>query len=165
MRQKVVTIDPNGTSLKSVANFDSSVKVPSVNTSSETIESIMSLRKDILDIGEFTDGNDRSENLFLHDLHLLIDIGEDGGLNEVSFLSVTFTAEGDVGTFVLTGFDVVHDTSELEFRNLRTLDGGSLEWITDFIVLGAFGEFLDEFIVDAFLDVNSRTSTAALTLY
>jgi len=163
MRQEVVTVDPDGTSLKSVTDFNGNIEILGVNTSSETVESIMSLGKDILSICEFTNGNDRSEDFFLHNLHLLIDFSEDGRLDEIAFLAVTFTTEDDLGSLVFAGFDIIHDTRELKFRDLRTLDGGCLEWIADLVLLCAFSESLDKFVVNAFLHIYSRTSAAALT--
>jgi hypothetical protein len=46
---------------------------------------------------------------------------------------------------------------------LRALNGFLVEGIADDILLGAFGEFLHEFIVDSFLYVNSGASAATLS--
>ena len=113
--EKVVAINPDRPSLKSVADFNRSIQILSVNTRSKPIKRIMSLCENILNILEFSDSDNRSENFFLHNLHFLVDTSENSGLNEISFLAVTFTAEYNFGAFVFAGFDVIHDTRELEF--------------------------------------------------
>jgi len=159
-----VAVDPDGTGLKSVADFNCRVEVLGMNRRSETVERVVSLAEDILDILEFGDGNDGSEDFFLHDLHPLVDFSEDGGLDKISFLSVTFTTKSDLGTLILAGLDVIHNSSELQLGDLRALDGVGFEWIADDVLLGALGESLDELVVDVFLDVDPRASTAALTV-
>jgi hypothetical protein len=57
-----------------------------------------------------------------------------------------------------------HDSVELELRNLRTLEGVGGKGVTDDVLLSTLLEALDELLVDALLHVNSRTSTAALSV-
>ena len=163
MRQKVVAIDPDRSSLKSIANLNGSIEILSVHRRRQSVKRIVRLLEDIGDILEFGDGDDRSEDFFLHNLHLRGDVGEDCGFDEITFLAVTFTAESDFRTLVLARLDVVHDTGELEFGDLRALDGIAFEWVSDDVFLCAGSKFLDEFVVDLFLDVNTRSSTATLT--
>lgn len=137
MRQKVVAVDPDGASLKSVANFNGSIKILGVHRRGQSVECIMGLLEDIIDILEFGDGDDGTENFFLHNLHLFVDASEDGGLNEITFFSVTFAAELDLCAFVFTRFDVFHDSCKLEFRDLRALNGVAFEWIADDVFLCA----------------------------
>ncbi len=80
---------------------------------------------------ELADGADGSEDLLLHDLHVLADTGEDGGLDEVTLLAVSLTTGLDLGTCLLAGLDVVHDAVELELADLRTLEGVCCEWVTN----------------------------------
>lgn len=164
MRQKVVAVNPDRSRLKSVADFNRCVQVLRVDAGRKTVERVMSLRENIIDIFELANSDNGSENFFLHNLHLFVDIGEDGGLNEITLFAVTFAAELDFSTLVLTSLDVIHDACELEFRDLWTLDGAAFEWIADNILLGSSGEFLHEFVVDIFLDVDTRSSATTLTL-
>ena len=55
---------------------------------------------------EFSDGADGAEDLFLHDLHVFADVGEDGWLNEVTFFAVTVAADFDLGALLLAGVNV-----------------------------------------------------------
>src|SRR5436189_2786031 len=163
MRQKVVAINPNGPSLKSVTNLDRSIQILGMHTGSKSIKCIVSLFKDIFNIFKLPNSNNRSENFFLHYLHSFVDACENRRLNEISLFAVTFTAEYDFGTFILAGFDVVHNTCELKFRDLWTLDSLGCEWIADDIFLCTGSEFLNEFVVNVLLDINTRSSAAALT--
>lgn len=52
----------------------------------------------------------RAEDLLLHDGHFGLDVGEDGGLNEEPFTSMSFATKMNVGTFLLADINVVHDT-------------------------------------------------------
>ena len=56
-----------------------------------------------LELGDRADG---AEDLLLHDLHILADVGEDRGLDEVTFLSVTSTTDFDFGAGLLTLINV-----------------------------------------------------------
>lgn len=51
-------------------------------------------------------------------------------LDEVTGLSVSLTTGNDGGTLLNTTFDVIHDSVVLGLRNLRTLVGGLVEWIS-----------------------------------
>ncbi len=64
---------------------------------------------------EFRDGADGAEDLFLHDLHVFADVGEDGWLDEVTFLAVTLAANFDFGALLLAGVDVARETLVNEF--------------------------------------------------
>ena len=56
--------------------------------------------------------------------------GEAYWLDEVSGLPVSLTTGDDGGTFLHTTLDVVHDSVVLGLRDLGTLVGGLVEWIS-----------------------------------
>ena len=162
MRQEIVAIDPNRPSLKSIRDLNCRIQVLSMNTCGKTVKRLMRLFQNILNILKLGDRDNRSKDFFLHNFHFLVDVGENGGLNEITFLAVTFTAECDFGTLLLAGFDVVHDPGKLEFGDLRALDCLLVKGVADDILLCFGGEFCNEFVVDAFLYVNSGPSAATL---
>jgi len=123
MRQEIVAIDPNRPSLKSIRDLNRDIQILSMNTGGKTVKRLMRLLQNIFNILKLSDRYNWSEDLFLHNLHFLIDVGENGWLNEITFPPMTFAAECDFGTFIFTGFDVVHDPGKLEFGDLRALDG------------------------------------------
>jgi hypothetical protein len=100
-------------------------------------------------------------------------------LDEVTLLSVSLTTGDDGSALLLTALDVVHDSVVLGLRDLRTLVGSSLEWITAYQLIplcarlsyspdlklgGGSLELLGELVVDALLNVDSRTSATCLTV-
>ncbi len=56
-----------------------------------------------LELGDRADG---AENLFLHDLHVFGDVGEDCWLDEVALFTVTLATDFDFGAFLLSMVDV-----------------------------------------------------------
>lgn len=104
--QHVVLINPDGTSAEGVGDTDGGVEVGGVDSGGETVGAGVSEPNGVFFGLEFGDGADGAEDLFLHDLHVLADAGEDGGLDEVSLLTVTFTADFDLGALLLAGIDV-----------------------------------------------------------
>lgn len=164
VREHVVAVDPDGTGLKGVGYSDGGVKVCSVNGSGETVCGLVSSLDDLIFGVKLGDSADGTEDLFLHDLHVFRDAGEDGGLDEVSFVTVSVTTGLNLGTGFLAGLDVVHDSVVLELADLRSLEGVGGEWVTN-NVLGCSGlELLDKFVVDTGLDVDSRSGAAALAV-
>merc|ERR1712098_518861 len=104
------------------------------------------------------------ENLFLHDLHVLLHTREDSRLDEVTFLAMAIATSLNLGTSILASLDVVHDAVKLQLADLRTLEGVAGEWVTNNVLCGAALEGLDKLVVDARLDVNARAGTAALAV-
>ena len=100
----------------------------------------------------------------MHDLHVLGDVGEDGGLDEVSLVPMALSSSNNRGTFLLALLDVAHDTVVLQLGDLRTLEGVGAEWIADLVLDSARLELLNKLVVDTRLDVDARTSTAALAV-
>jgi hypothetical protein len=64
-----------------------------MNTRSKAIKRIMGFLKNIFHIPELRNRNNGPENFLLHDLHLLIHVGEHRGLDEVTLIAVTFPAQ------------------------------------------------------------------------
>lgn len=160
----VVAVDPHGTGLEGVGDTDGGVEVGGVHGSGETVGGLVTSLDDLFLGLELGDGAHGAEDLFLHDLHVLADTGEDGGLDEVSLLTVSLTTGLELGTRLLAGLDVVHDSVVLELADLGTLEGVGGEWVTDHVLLRSLSEGLDELVVHARLHVDAGSGTAALTV-
>lgn len=77
---------------------------------------------------------------------------------------MALTTDLDLGTGLLALLDVTHDTVELELRDLGALEGVWLEWIADLVLVGTLLEAGKELVVDALLDEDTGTGTAALAV-
>lgn len=113
---------------------------------------------------ELGDGADGAEDLFLHDLHVGADVGEDGGLDEVALVAVAGAAGLDSGALVGAGLDVAHDAVELQLGDLGALEGLGVEGIADLVGLGARLERREELVVDILLDEDAGAGAAALAV-
>ena len=160
----VVLIDPDSTSTELVGDPDGGVEILGVDSRGKTVGGVVSFLDDLLLSVELGNGADRAEDFFLHDLHVLSDIGEDGGLNEVSLVAVTLTASDDGSTFLLTFLDVTHDAVVLKLRDLWALEGVGSEWITDLVGGGTLLESLNELVINTRLDIHTGTGAAALAV-
>jgi len=92
------------------------------HTSSETVCGRVADLDSILLCLELGNRANRAEDLLLHDLHVLGDVGEDGWLDEVSDVTLALTTCLDPGTSLLTSVDVAHDAVKLKLADLRTLE-------------------------------------------
>ena len=57
---------------------------------------------------ELGDGADGTKDLFLHDLHVIGDVTENGGLDEVALLALALAANLDGSTGLLAVLDVAN---------------------------------------------------------
>lgn len=135
-----------------------------MDSGGETVSGVVGKVNDLSLVLELGNSADGAENLLLHDLHVGADVGEDGGLDEVTLVTETLTTDLDGGTLVLTGLDVAHDTVVLELRDLGTLEGLLVEGVTDLVLLSSLLEGSEELVVDGLLDKDTGTSTAALAV-
>lgn len=74
--------------------------------SSKTICSVVADSDGLFLSLELGDRADRTEDLFLYNLHIFSDVGEDSGLDEVAFVANTLATSLDGGTSLLTSLDV-----------------------------------------------------------
>lgn len=118
----------------------------------------------LVNVLELLDGDDGAEDLFLGNLHVTSNVGEQSGLDEVALVTVALTTLSDGGTLLLAALDVVHDTLELELRDLGTLEGVDGEGVTELVLGGTLLEASDEFVVDLLVDQDTRTGAAALAV-
>ena len=87
----VRTIDPCSPRLEPVCCIERTLQVLREH-SSQPIYNVVRLSDHVVLIFELDDDTDRTEDFFLHDLHRRVDIGKDGGCDEVAFCSLALTA-------------------------------------------------------------------------
>lgn len=179
--KSVVCVDPDSSGLERIGDLHGRLQVGGVDSGSETVGGRVANLDDFFLGLELGDGAHWSKNLFLLNLHVLGDVGEDGRLNEVALLTLALTARLDGGASLLALLDVAelgisdalhtqmseilpHDTIELKLRNLRTLEGLLGEWVTDVVLSSTLPESLHELVIDGLLYVDTRTSAAGLTM-
>lgn len=104
--QSVVGVDPHGAGLERIADLDGGVEVGGVHGGGKAVGALVAGGDDLLLGGELGDGADGAEDLLLHDLHVLGDVGEDGGLDEVALVALAVAADLDGGAGFLAGLDV-----------------------------------------------------------
>jgi hypothetical protein len=104
--KSVVCVDPDSTSLEGVGNLNGSVEVGCVDSGSETVCGVVTEADGVFLVLELGDRADGTEDLLLHDGHVVLDVGEDRGFDEVSLVTLALTTSDNGGTFVLTGLDV-----------------------------------------------------------
>src|SRR5205085_12653781 len=98
------------------------------------------------------------------DLHLVLHVREDRGLNEISLLANALAAGEHFRAAFATRLDIAHHLVELLLRNLRTLRGLGIEWIADLCLFHLLEHAIDEFIVNLLLHKQPRAGAAALAL-
>jgi hypothetical protein len=77
-----------------------------VHSGSKSICSVVAETDGVFLVLELGDRTYRAEDFFLHDGHVVLDVGEDGGFDEVAFGALALAAGDDGGAFVLAGLDV-----------------------------------------------------------
>lgn len=104
--QSVVAVDPNGTRLERVGDLNGGVEVGGVDGGGETVGGRVTDADGLLLGLELGDGAHGAEDLLLHDLHVFSDVGEDGGLDEETLVTLAVATGLDLGACILAGLDV-----------------------------------------------------------
>lgn len=163
--EEVEHVVPDGTSSQATGDSHGALKVLGVDASRKAVVGVVGQSQSFLLSLELGNGDDRSEDLFAHNAHVRTDVGEDGGLDEVSFRALDgVTTEGESGAFLLANVDVVEDSVVLDLGSLGTLLSAGGEVTADFERLQAGCELLHEGVVDLFLDVDTSAGVASLSL-
>ena len=119
--KSVVCVDPHCSGLERIGNLDGSLQVAGVESGSETICGRVANLNDLFLGLELGNCAYWAENLFLLNLHVLGNVGEDGGLNEVALVTLSLTTSLDSGARLLTILNVAKLQSQ--HRNFYSNDG------------------------------------------
>ena len=106
MVEGVVRVDPDSAGAEGVGDIDGGVEVGSVYRGGEAVRGAVADPDSVFFRLELGDRADGAEDLLLHDLHILTNVGEDGRLDEVALVAVALTANLNLGTCLLTFVDV-----------------------------------------------------------
>ena len=104
--QHIILIHPHGARPQRITNSNRTTQIIRMHRGGQTVRRRVADADGIFFGFELRDGADGAEDLFLHDLHVFADVGEDGGLDEVTFFAVAFAADFDLGAFFFAGVDV-----------------------------------------------------------
>ena len=105
----VHAVDPDGAGLEPVGGADGLVEVAGEDGGSETVDGVVRLVDDVVLVLELDDDTDGAEDLLLDNLHVRLDVGEDGRLDEVALGADTGTAVVERRALLLARLDVAHD--------------------------------------------------------
>ena len=111
--QHVVLVDPDGSGIQGIADPDGRVEAGCVDGGCETVCGGVAETDGVLFGLELRNGADRTEDLFLHYLHVFGDAREDGRLDEVALFAMAFATDFDFGALFLTCVNVAAFSSVL----------------------------------------------------
>ena len=153
-----------------------------MHSGSKTISSRITQADSVFLVLEFGDRAHGAEDLFLHNLHVFADIGEDGRLDEVALLAYALTPSLNLSTLFLSGVNVStsllvhtrskmhvvlnspHDAVILKLGYLGSLERIRAEGVTDNVLFRPLLESLHKLIINVLLNVDSRTCAATLAV-
>ena len=111
LRVKLVgAVDPGGTGAQLLARPEGTVDVLGEDGGGKTVDGVVGLANDVLIVIKLDDNTNGAEDLLLDDLNVVLDIGEDGGLDVVALVAETLTTKVYGGTLLFARLDVIQNT-------------------------------------------------------
>lgn len=117
----VVGVDPNSSSLDGVCDLEGGVEVAGVDSGSKAVGGVVAELDNLLLGLELGDGADGAENLFLDNLHVVGDVGEDSGLDEETLGTNTVATSLDGGALLLAVLNVPVKLSVYELNDCERI--------------------------------------------
>lgn len=111
--QRVVRVDPDGPRAQRIRDPDGGVEVLGVQGGRKAVGGGVAQTNRVGFVLEFRNRTHGAEDFFLHNLHVFLHIGEDGGLNEVAFFAVALSANFNLGTLLFAGIDIAVGVSNI----------------------------------------------------
>lgn len=163
MVRVVGRVDPDHPGLNLRSNLVRALDILRENTGTETVSGIVGTLDSLLCRLEAANNNERTEDLLPRDSHIVLDVRKDSWLDEIALLAEALTTTNETSSLILAGLDISKDLVELHLGDLRSLVRIRLKWITDDgNLLGLLTEGLDELLVNALLDIDTRGRAADL---
>ena len=144
----VVAIDPHRAGSQIMSHLVRLLNIASPDGSGQSVTGVVCSTSDLGDVLELQDTEDRSEDLFASNIHLVMDVGKNCRLNEVTTIAVASTTGLAVRSLRLTAIDVAHDLVELSLVDLWPLLSFGVKRIPKHALARAFDELCDELIMD-----------------
>mmetsp|Transcript_34092 Transcript_34092/g.61455 ORF Transcript_34092/g.61455 Transcript_34092/m.61455 type:complete len:545 (-) Transcript_34092:51-1685(-) len=162
--EEVVAVDPNGTGMEAADEGVDGVEVLREDAGGKTVVGGVGASDHLIEGAVLKDGLDGSEDLLPGDLHVVGDVGEDGGGDVVTLVADAAATDIQLGALGLSVLDVRQDLRELGVVDLRTLVVLAGEGVTNGVVGGGLGSLLDELVVDLLVHVHAGPGGAALAV-
>jgi hypothetical protein len=115
----VVAVDPNRSGLQPSRNFMCAADVIGPDRGSEPIGRIVALQHCVVLIFERNHGHDGTEDLLTRNLHGVLHVGENGGIDEEALAVVNVAARRQLGAFLFPDIQIAFDPIELIFGKLE----------------------------------------------
>lgn len=165
----IARVDPYHASLQLPRNAMRTLDVLRENSRTQAIDRIVG-HLDRLLLG-LEGGNDDEgpKDLLFVDIHLRLNVRENGGLDKVSFsvadIREALSTANQLRALVLAGLGKAEDALVLHLSDLRTLARSSGKGVADDLDIGdIFSEVSDKLIINALLDKNAGCGAADLAL-
>mmetsp|Transcript_25564 Transcript_25564/g.31017 ORF Transcript_25564/g.31017 Transcript_25564/m.31017 type:complete len:556 (-) Transcript_25564:83-1750(-) len=157
----VVGVHPDGTGLQGARQTVAGVVAVTPDASCETVLGAVGPLDQVSLVAPLEDGHNRSEDLLLCNSHVVIDVSEHGGLDEVTLGTDGAASALQVRALLNTGLNVHLDLPELLVGHLRTLVNIP-EGIPDSARLGERNSLLNELVIDILVYEQPRPGVTAL---
>src|SRR5690242_779169 len=157
-----LAVDQNGPGLKCARQAVRAAHVAGPHGSGKAVNRVVTLQDPIFFALERNRRCHRAEYLFPGNSHAVVNVSEDGGLDEIALAMKRLTTGCQSGTFSLAQFDIVHHPVKLLSGYQRPHSGFCLEWISDGHTAAGFDEMIEEVIVNLALDKDPRAGGADL---
>lgn len=125
----MVGVAPNSARLDAMGALQELAHIGGDDSGSKAIHGIVGLCNSIVKVLELDHSLDGAKDLLVMDAVALLDVGEDGGLDEETLATLADASNAEL-SLLLTKLNVLHDTVELLLRDLSTLCSVRLEWIS-----------------------------------
>src|SRR6202049_5109277 len=158
----VVAIDPNGSGAEHARDLVSFLDVASPHTGGQTVDRVVCLRGNFLDIAERNRGDHGTENLFPHHFHFFVGVHQDRGLYEVTFVPVSRSSGDRLGALRDPRFEIAANSIQLFFGNKRAHVARRIHAGGDMNVFGNFRYTFHDFVENFVFDEKPRARAAAL---
>jgi hypothetical protein len=160
----VVAIHPNRASVQPICNRSRLLDVMGPDSGHQAIGGLICPTDHLVDIFEGNDAHDWTKNFFFGNLHIVLNVGKNSGLDEVADISNTFAAANKLRASLCPEFDVAHNPVELCLIYLGNLFRPGIERIAHGANSCSSAALFHELVIDLLFDKYSRPGSTSLAL-